>query len=277
MNKKQKLFRKKLALLSELSVDNVVNISEQGNYFVKTDRFSKSTEDIEQYYRLGSVRKHNLNKLYTKEIISINKVSNVIMLTKTGKLLITGKSSPSRYRTLLRFSVITVSNYHKFIHYVTNPSKFTELVYLNKKAEWLKDKSYNIFPLIRQFKSINEFKKYLGYSFLTDKRFESLFNRSIEINGKTSFFYSNELIFEIIVSGYLTTESSRKKLVMNILQLIILEEHEVAANATNLRKLIEKNIEDFKRGWLIQDTIKQTLNYGKTTQNNQEDDDDLPF
>lgn len=278
MSKKKDLFRKKLELLSELSVDNVVNISEKGNYFVNLESFSTPYNIIKKKFDFNSITKNTISNLFTEKEIKIPHKGNILLLNKQGKLYCTHRNGGNKYKTNFKFNQITLSNYWKYNYFPRGKYNFfIDLVYLNKKCAWLKDKSYahSGLHLLKQYSSLNEFKKHLGYSFLTDKRFEGLFNNYVEQDNKVIYHDFNQSIIELLILGKLTTEQSRKFIVINILEMLF--EENTYSYLNIIKKTISDNFDAFKKGLVIQNTCNKTINYGQSIQSTQEDDEDLPF
>ncbi len=286
MSKKKDLFRKKLELFSQLSVDNVVNISDNGNYYVNLDNSTGTKNIVKIKYDFTNITKNTIDKIFTEKELLIPNHSNKLILTKTGKLTLMHRWGGNKYKSNFVFVNLSVNNYYKNLSYfggdytttiIKREKIFKDLIFLNKKCEWLKDKSYfsRNTSLLKQYSSLSEMKKHLGYSFLSDSRFEGLFSSYEEKDNIKSYHFYNEIILSLIVLGKLTTLECRKFLIINILES--LTEQFPNKYLSSLIEIVKNNFEDFKKGLVIQNTYYKTINYDTSTTSTQDEQEGLPF
>jgi hypothetical protein len=147
---KKEIFEKKLKALSEYKeqspeYDSGLKTSESGNHYISTT-FEKECRT----YNAFNVTKSGIDKLGT--IFEFPSQQNLIMLTKTGKFIVKEKG---QWKNITK--------------------NYKDLYYIGRKCEWvLQFEELQKVRVARQFSSLNNFKKWLGYEFISDDEFSSL-------------------------------------------------------------------------------------------------------
>ena len=310
MNKPPKKLLEKLKLFSELSYDNVVRVSESGNYFVRLTGPTKV--EFDQEFRPELITRGTYHKLLTKVPIKYETHQSMLMLTKTGKLLL-GKAKPtvSSYKAGVVWKSLTIKNYRKDGYWMTIEGKerddirkvISKLVFMNSKSKWLLDKPFftaeeGLFHrILYNYKSLAEMRKDLGYGFLTDKTFESLFTHIIlpstknqdddwdpdDQNEGSNAKYST-FIFNIILCSKAFSEKSRKNLVMVLLSIFAKHDHRqrwdvIRELCTDFENYFKRRKIDGKPFVELPNDLKsltKTLAITNLTQDDDEEED-LPF
>lgn len=206
---KKEILKRKLELLSQLSCNDVVNISENGNYWIYTQKWTWNSPVIK--HTVKNVTKKTICKIGNQTIIgksSTYEVGYIVMVTKTGRVLV---GLPFRNRfgfTKYQFKNVSV-NYKNFSIFSNSIREdlFLQLLYVNKKSSYiLQYPNLNNFAIFKQFKNISEVRKYFGYTFISLDTFIKVFITS-SVSGGVS----------ILVSSYNLTISNKKKLVILLL------------------------------------------------------------
>ena len=193
MNKK--VFEKKLQALKEFGerYNWHFKTSAAGNYYL----ISSIRPQIKEWSAYN-VTKATLNKI--GETFEIPPICAIIMLTKTGKFLRKDLKS------------------NKFIP--INRHTYPELWYIGKKSEWIlsKGETFRHLRLATQFSSFNEFKKFLGFEFISDNDFETLCDTNIELpilfanRTKQDRINLMQLYNNVVISDILDVLNMSKKL-----------------------------------------------------------------
>lgn len=100
-------------------------------------------------------------------------------------------------------------------------SLFIKLYYLGKKAEWISESKYNKFfgfKLAESFKSFKEFKNYLGFSFLSEEKVLSLFER-INFNPFTNAQFICDIILQDLDRVMLANTTTKWTYIADILEM----------------------------------------------------------
>ncbi len=172
---KKDIFEKKLKALEKYATDMQflpeMKTSKNGNYYIQA-----SNEKAHHLWSSYNVTKSTIGKIGTAFSYPVR--HKVIMLTKTGKFL-TNDSG--------KFKDIGVKRYK-------------ELWFIGRKCEWLLE--YDLlqaFRLPRQFYNLNEFKKWLGYEFISDEKFRE--------------YMQNQLFIQIVIHFKTKTKEERINLI----------------------------------------------------------------
>lgn len=167
---KKSLYLEKLRLFKELPGEVLVSKTNLNNYI----KFDTSVFDVE-FYKANprTVRKYNIEEICKDKVKFKKSVSSILMLTKTGRMLLKLKTS-NKFMPLGRRS--------KSLIYINNEldselvPKILNIVFLDKPYNWLKDhSSLACYAISYDYTSLNDMKNDLKYDFLDDKSFESLF------------------------------------------------------------------------------------------------------
>lgn len=299
MNKPNKKLIEKLRLFSELSYDGIIRISESGNYFVRTS--GPTIVDIQQEFRPEIITRGTYNKLLSKIPVKYEVHQNMLMLTKTGKLLLgKPKGTTSAYKRGIKWETINTRNFRKNAYWIRIDGKEQEqtrkiiqkIIFQNSKSKWLLDKKFFTLEdglhhrILYNYKSITEMRRDLGYGFLTDKTFEGLFTHGTE---EESLYNYCTFIFDIILFGKLFSEKSRKNLVIVLLSIFAKNEHhnrwdvlsELNIDFTNYikkRKIDNKPFvelpNDLKN---LTKALSPLITNSNTDDDDDEEQDELPF
>lgn len=248
--KPNKKIIEKLKILSELSYDNQVGISEKGNYFVRLSKPTKVDTTVE--LKPLTITRGTYNKMFVKRPIKYETHQHMVLMNKNGKIMLgQPKNSPNGFRKGCYWEVVTTSNFHKKARWMTcegkDPIEFrknmVKLVFCNSKAKWLLDMPFWILErgidhrIVLNYASLTEMRKDLGYQFITDKIFLNLLTHikqedvdpfASEDEDDTSptkqkrpvnkDFVSN--LFTIILYGKFFSLQSRKNLIIVLLNLV---------------------------------------------------------
>ena len=156
-----KQFEKKLQFFKDY-VKNKYNKevieSENGNYYAYLDNW----KEVSKYYNSYNITKATVHKI-GEVFVYPNSDRQMLMLTKKS----------------------TFKYFHKFWRGI-NKHMFPELYYYNRKCSWVRNESEFDMKICEQFKSLEEFKVWLGYSFLSDNDFRKIYK-----------FFANDLFKKI--------------------------------------------------------------------------------
>lgn len=154
---KKEIFNLKLELFKNTVQD--YQISKKGNHWGYLNKRKENSQYQIQNY---NVTKSNINKLF-KTFDYQQDLSTILMMTPRGKLFIKSHNTKS-------FKAVTIR---------TCPDNLVKLFLFGRKAEWICNYSNLIqIKFLHSFKSLNEVKIYLGYSFISDKEFIKLLDIS---------------------------------------------------------------------------------------------------
>jgi len=193
----KKVFQKKLEALEKYHLTNPdyseeVKTSEKGNHYITTNQ-SKAIRTYNSY----NITKSVVDKLGTNFTFPANQ--RVIMLTQTGKFIVKEESG---WKNLTK-------NYGK-------------LYYIGKKFEWiLQYPELKYFRIAKQFSSLNSFKKWLEYEFISDDEFISLLNDKFNI--------------ELLIEFKLKSKDER----VNLINLLKIGETQTVKDTLNMMEQLD--------------------------------------
>jgi hypothetical protein len=145
-------------------------ISKKGNFYIGLGPTKESNRSI---FNSGfNITKGTINKLgtFTSFTTSVNSV--ILMITQTGvlKILINNNRHAKP-----RFKNVTVKDI-MMTQMIDGCYNIKDVFFIGRKFEYLKDYP-NLYPfrIAQNFKSIKELKCFIGYDFISDREFYSLF------------------------------------------------------------------------------------------------------
>lgn len=161
----KKLSEKKIALFKEYFPD--YSISKKGNFYVKNGVSKKKRRVV-----IGgiSITKNMLSRLGEVREWETEVAQEVLMLTPRGRMMVSQSGSA--------FKTVTLRNLSR------GNDKIADIFFIGRKYEWMKDypelASYRYF---QGFNSLAEAKNYLGFDFINNEQFYSMFSNFSYRNG----------------------------------------------------------------------------------------------
>lgn len=199
-----------LKLFSSTGVE--VKKSKNDNYYIEL-LLSDDVTNKDYALNAWNVSPKTINQI-GKTWRIVNKHSILVMINSKNQIYVR-LFNENRFKKLNKNIVRTNSGFSKVY------SLFIKLYYLGKKAEWISEPKYNKFfgfKLAESFKSFKEFKNYLGFSFISEEKMLSLFER-INFNPFTNAQFICDIILQDLDRVILANTTTKWTYIADILEM----------------------------------------------------------